>query len=306
MLSLSGAVGKLMRFPAVVVSSYSGMLIGLGAAVGIRGISLPWGEVGLLFLAVGLLHGVTAHASNDLNDYLSGTDAKSPGILSGGSGVLTEGILKLRDVRLIRNASLFPVGLIAAYFALRVGTPALGLIAVGLWSALSYTEPPLRLAYRPVLGEWLGEFPGMVGASVGVVLVLAGHVTVAAWSGAILNALFCMGWLMQHHLPDLEADLKAVPRKLTTVAYFYDRTGTRHVRLPAVVYFTLAAICAVWGVMTVHRAFLVSSVLALMCCYLAATSPVEDVGAVTRRLKAMEAATLINALVLAISFTISL
>lgn len=286
---------QLLRFPAIVTSSIAGMLISLADVISIRGISLRWFDFALMLAGVVILHGVTTHAVNDLQDWRSGTDAKSEGILSGGSRILPEQKLTPELIALFRDLAAILVLIIAVYLAWKTGAAVLLVLAVGIWSAYAYTEPPFLLAYRPLMGEWLGEFPAMVASSVGVALVLLGEIPLIVWIGAVLNALFCMGWLMQHHLPDIRADLQSSPPKLTTVAFLYALNGRCYLKFPSLLYFSLALLLGFWAAFKIHYAFILSSTISLYCIFLVLKSSVIDIKDITYKLKGMQLATLLNA-----------
>ena len=61
-----------------------------------------------------------------------------------------------------------------------------------------------------------------------------------------INALFCMAWVMVHHIPDLEADKRAVPMKRTSVVWFVDTFGLYYARFPAFIYLLTALFCGLW------------------------------------------------------------
>src|SRR5699024_5119457 len=107
------------------------------------------------------------------------------------------------------------------------------LIFVGVWAAISYSLPPINLSYRPLLGEWLSLFPAMFFLGIAVPWLLLGDTPIWAYQNAVINALVCMGWVMVHHIPDVEADMQAVPKKKTSVVWFVERFGIESARIPA-------------------------------------------------------------------------
>jgi 1,4-dihydroxy-2-naphthoate octaprenyltransferase len=113
----------------------------------------PWllveAVIGVLFLGMG------ANLGNGYYDYLSGADVDNPasGTHSGGSGLITEGLLPASFF--LRWSMIFLAlgALVGLHLSLVVGgwfVPVIGL--VGLFLAHFYTAPPIRLAYRG-LGE---------------------------------------------------------------------------------------------------------------------------------------------------------
>ncbi len=208
--------------------------------------SLLFSIFGLLLLGAVIIHGVLTHLLNDYADNKSGTDLYSPAILSGGSRIIQTGLVKsealwLFGKCLIISLVIITVGLIIVGF-LKLAF----LLAIGLWGAISYSLPPLRFSYRPLTGEWLSTFPSIL------VLGLAGpwlaldSIPEWAWQNAIINGLFCISWVMVHHIPDRDADKQALPTKQTTVVWSIESFGTNFCRLPALFYFALTALCAFW------------------------------------------------------------
>src|SRR5690625_2233595 len=108
-----------------------------------------------------IVHGGLTHLLNDYADYQSGTDEKSPAVLSGGSRVIQKNFLSPETVFNLGKwvtISLLIIALISVlfgYFEITI------LILVGVWAAVSYSLPPLQLSYRPFIGEWLSMFPAV-------------------------------------------------------------------------------------------------------------------------------------------------
>ncbi|RSL33978.1 prenyltransferase [Salibacterium salarium] len=200
----------------------------------------------LLLFSAFFIHGVLTHILNDYTDYLSGTDEHSPAILSGGSRVIQTGGMSAATLGSIGKWLTIVLFLLAAAF-LVFGYVRLGiLLAVGLWAAAAYSVPPLRLSYRPFVGEWLCTFPSLLFLGfAGAWLALD---TIPEWAvqNATINALVCIAWVMVHHIPDLNADANAVPKKKTTVVWASETLGFHFIRLPAIVYYMLAGGCVMW------------------------------------------------------------
>src|SRR5699024_10945202 len=64
------------------------------------------------------------------------------------------------------------------------------------------------------------------------------------WQNAFINALWCMRWVMVHHIPDMEADRKASPVKTTSFVWSADIFGMRGARYPAILYLVLIGVLA--------------------------------------------------------------
>lgn len=201
----------------------------------------------LLLLFGGVyIHGVLTHILNDQADYLSGTDQNSPAILSGGSRLIQNDLITITHLsrlgkQLILATSLGILILVVAGFY-KLGI----LLAVGLWSAWSYSLKPLQLSYKPFIGEWLSMFPAILMLGLGGAWIALDTIPEWAVQNAVINALFCSAWVMVHHIPDRNADRASSPAKVTSVVWAVDRFGLAFARLPALIYFGMIAACAFW------------------------------------------------------------
>ncbi|PSL42986.1 1,4-dihydroxy-2-naphthoate octaprenyltransferase [Salsuginibacillus halophilus] len=200
----------------------------------------------VLLLGAFTIHGVLTHAFNDYMDYLSGTDAYSPAILSGGSRVIQDGIITPPVLWLIGKwlaIALLVTAFVLALFSYYILS---FLLVIGVWAAASYSLPPLRLSYRPFLGEWGSLFPSILFLGLAGPWLIVGEIPVWAAQNAVINALFCLAWVMVHHIPDLDADKRAVPAKRTSVVWFADTFGRYYARFPALLYLGAAGLCIIW------------------------------------------------------------
>jgi len=270
------ALFTLIRVVPVLSWGISSSLVGLGFASTINK-QIHWQDYGLIILLIVLIHGVASHAINDREDWLSGTDQLSPGILSGGSGVIRQRQYSLKDLSLIGKAALLLASIIGFYFLWRIGPFILILLAVGFWSAIAYSCAPLRLAYHPLAGEWLCGFPAVLGCTVGTFYVLTNTVNGIVFIAGTINALLAIGLLMHHHLSDISSDLQATPRKLTTVALVGITLGMEKTTLVELVYFSLALFLGVTGTLFFHPVFWISVPTALVCIGVALTTSPQDI-----------------------------
>ncbi|WP_181350851.1 prenyltransferase [Thalassobacillus sp. CUG 92003] len=200
----------------------------------------------MLVLGAFIIHGVLTHILNDYVDDLSGTDAESPAILSGGSRVIQTGFItsanlwKLGKGLIVLLSMVTLVFIIFGYYKLAL------LLGIGLWGAISYSLPPLRLSYRPFIGELLSTFPSVLFLGLAGAWLTLDSMPTWVLQNAVINALFCVAWVMVHHIPDREADKGATPMKQTSVVWAADKFGTPFSRLPALLYFGLVGVCALW------------------------------------------------------------
>lgn len=200
----------------------------------------------MLTTAAFIIHGVLTHAFNDYTDYHSGTDANSPAILSGGSRVLQQGKISIHTLWLLGKWLAIALLILAVIFAVLAQYKLTILLLIGVWGAGSYSIPPLRLSYRPFLGEWFSLFPSILFLGFAGAWLALGYVPLWAMQNAVINGLICLAWVMVHHIPDLDADKKAVPVKQTSVVWFTTTFGLYYSRFPAVIYLSMAGLCALW------------------------------------------------------------
>lgn len=276
------ALYTLIRIIPVLSWGITSSLVGLGFAYTIDK-KIHWFDYGLIFLLIVLIHGVVSHAFNDREDWLSGTDQLSPGILSGGSGVVANNQYTLEELSLIGKTTLLMVCIIAIYFIWRVGPPILILLAVAIWSALAYSCPPLRLAYHPLSGEWLCGFPAVLGCAVGTFYVLTHTIHGIVLLAGAIHALYAIGLLMHHHLSDISSDLQSTPRKVTTVALVSITLGMAKTPVVEFVYFLLVFLLGIVGALFYHPVFWITILLALGCIVISLTTDPEDILAITRQ-----------------------
>lgn len=120
------------------------------------------------------------------------------------------------------------------------------LLLIGVWSAVSYSLPPFNFSYQSFLGEWLSLFPAILFLGLAGPWVILEPTPLWAMQNAVINALFCLAWVMVHHIPDLEADKQAIPTKRTSVVWFVDTFGIYYARFPVLIYLFAAGLCAFW------------------------------------------------------------
>ncbi len=291
----------LLRWLPVLSWSVSAFAVAVGFSANALGLGrINWFHV-LLILGAGVLfQGFTAHAFNDWEDWRSGTDQISPGILSGGTKVIPRGVFTLQTLIWIGTTTLL-MGLGIGIYFVKVSGPLIWLfIATGVWAAVGYTMPPLRLAYRPFLGEWAGAWPAMVACTAGAYYILTGSLARPVLLAGAIQATFCVGWLMQHHLPDIEADLLASPPKVTTVALIRRRWGAKNTRWAAAAYFAAAGLMGLAGGLTGEPVFLSSTVLSVPGVILALRTNPSSVPDITEKQLAMMGLTIVHAVLLAV------
>lgn len=271
-------LSRLARPLPVLAWSACAIILGVGAAPpAVR----HWGWLWSGAVCAMLLHAITAHALNDIADWHSGTDRLSPGLLSGGSGVLRRGLTVLRLTRWGVYAAIAATCL-AIYLAIAVSAWLLLFYAIGLWAAIAYSHFPWRLAYHPLAGEWLAAWPSAFALVAATALLSSGTITATVIAAAVAHATMSVAWLMQHHLPDIDADLRAIPIKLTTPAAAARRWGRRAAVWPGMVYYALALCWGLYAANGINAAFAFTSIAAIIGLLLTAATQPADIRQTSR------------------------
>lgn len=242
-----------------------------------------------------LLQGYITHGLNDFYDWHSGTDRDNRAWLSGGSHAVQSGRLHPEDLRRI---ALFAIGayllLLTLVTAWRGAVYAL-LGVPALLAGVAYSLPPLRLGYRPLLGEWLGMFPPITAGVLAAGYAAGGVLSPRLWAAAIIYGILCNASVMQHHLADIDLDWQASPQKRTSPAFWQKvigRPGSEVVMVYALLVFALSLFFS-W---TVSVRFALTAVLALIAVLISSFTKTGDLQDETRRDALLKGIALANAL----------
>ncbi|MGE5654541.1 MAG: prenyltransferase [Bacillota bacterium] len=272
--------------------------IGAGAAIAARGFhGLDWVNLALTVAGGVFFQGVVAHSTNELIDWKSGTDRYSDGILSGGAKVLRRGVLTQCELELYSWLGGIAAFGVALALGRRVGGWVWLVYIVGCWASLGYSLPPLRLAYRPLAGEWLAAWPATWTCVYAGGLILGAPRTSSLALAASVHATMSVSWLMQHHLADIPADLAAVPQKQTTVAWASMYIGRVNCRYIVAGYFLLTACLALLLCNSLWITVL-PAVLAVLGAVAALATDPQSVASITTWQRVMIGLSLVDALVL--------
>jgi 1,4-dihydroxy-2-naphthoate octaprenyltransferase len=200
---------------------------------GVFGNPLFW--LGYLYL---FLLEVATVLINEVVDFPSDRDNRFFSTFTGGSRVLVEGLLSLRELRTGIAVSLVAFVATSAWLLYLVPTgtaAAASVLGVMTILAIGYTAPPLKLCYRG-----LGELDVAVTHSVGV--ILCGYVFLGgAWNDAspwllgLPLLLAIVPSITLSGIPDLEADAAAGKRTLAV------RLGQRGALMLCLIFTVLAA-----------------------------------------------------------------
>jgi 1,4-dihydroxy-2-naphthoate octaprenyltransferase len=162
------------------------------------------------------VHHIGLNMIDDVFDYLHSVDRlqgeeKNP--YTGGSGVLTGGLLAVHQVLSVSILCYLMGIVIAIYLTLVVGWPILIFVAIGVFSSVFYTMPPIRYGYRG-----FGELSLLI--NFGPVLCLGAFYVQTrsiAWEPFILSLIpgFLMwSMIVINEIPDYEEDRQSGKRNL--------------------------------------------------------------------------------------------
>lgn len=221
------------------------------------------GGFNLAYFVLAWVGTVLAHISvNVLNDYfdhrsrLDFHTQRTP--FSGGSGILTAGLLEPTKVYILGLVSLFVAAVIGVYFIAVQGWGLLPILLIGGLSAYFYT---------PLFSRWqIGEL--LAGLGLGTLPVLGAYfVQMGGYSWEVLVVSLPPGFLtanllLLNEFPDLEADRK-VGRRNLVMALGTKMAGWLYTALLAATYlciilgvaFRLMPLPALVGLLTLPVAF---------------------------------------------------
>jgi 1,4-dihydroxy-2-naphthoate octaprenyltransferase len=293
-------LGLWKLFRVIPVLTFSGSLMLINIAFARRYGTALWYHVLPLIVGIFMINGFLGHSLNDINDWESGTDRVSQGILSGGSKVLKEGLFHKDALSRVAFLSLLAILLIGLYLCLFRGLPVLVALAIGIFTAWAYTCPPLRLAYKPFLGELMGLWVSGVVLATASYFVLTGDFHRVPFVAGVIQTTLLVGWIMQHHIPDIPADLAATPRKLTTPAFFFLLWGPRGAAVPSIFYYSLGAVLSFLGFFYIHEIFAWMLLPSFVGIWAGVTTDTVDVYDVTKRQLITTAAIVANSVIFAL------
>src|SRR5699024_10879980 len=107
------------------------------------------------------------------------------------------------------------------------------------------------------------------------------QVPIWALQNALINAIWCMAWVMVHHIPDRQADRGAQPIKRTSVVWAEDTFGKQAVKFPALFYFLLVSILLVWIAFTRPIGAIGAGLILMYSIYVVMGINIDDVEDIT-------------------------
>ncbi len=154
------------------------------------------------------------------NADISSAAEKNP--YTGGSGVLTAGLLSDKQLFTASLVCFAATALIGFYIAAVKGWPVLALGLFGLFCSIYYTVPPIKFGYRG-FGELglLVNFGPVIG--LGAYYVQSGKFGAEPFLISLVPGFMMWSMIIINEIPDFEDDRKAA--KLNLVARFGRKTG---------------------------------------------------------------------------------
>ncbi len=178
-------------------------------------------------LAAIIVNHIALNMTDDYFDYKHSVDNLKPGEknpYTGGSGTLTSGLLKPKSM--FKAFSLFYLFTVAAGLALSLLRGPLILLfgLAGVFCAVFYTAPPVRLGHRG-LGElaMLICFGPIIG--LGAFYVQTQTLTLEAFLAALPLGIMLFSMIAINEIPDIDEDRAA--GKLTLVARYGKKAGAK-------------------------------------------------------------------------------
>jgi 1,4-dihydroxy-2-naphthoate octaprenyltransferase len=209
----------------------------------------------LLVLAGVTVHHFGLNMLDDVFDYLHFVDQSDPAEknpYTGGSGVLTEGLLTVREMLMASVVCFLVTAAIGFFLAWLKGWPILVFGFIGMFSSIFYTAPPIRFGYRG-FGElmMIVNFGPVIG--LGSYYVQCGRLDLEPFLVSLVLGFLMWSMLIINEIPDYEDDRRG--GKLNLVARFGRRTGV-------VLY--VAGLVAAYGILLTAVLMKVAPTLALL------------------------------------------
>ncbi len=163
---------------------------------------------------------------DDVCDYKHAVDGTDPerNPYTGGSGVLTEGLLSPRQVAAGAVVCFAITAAIGLYLTATRGWPVLAFGLFGVFCSVFYTLPPVKFSYRG-LGELglLVNFGPVIG--MGAYYVQARTFALEPLLASLVMGVLMWSMIVINEIPDYEEDRSG--GKMNLVARFGRRTGVR-------------------------------------------------------------------------------
>ncbi len=189
--------------PATLPAALTGVVVGIGAALGAGGELRP--DTALACVAVALLLQVLANFANDLSDFRRGADTPQR---SGPVRVAAAGLVSERQLEVAIGLTIGVAGIIGLWLAVVGGPVLIGLGMLAVVAALAYTGGPLPYGYHGLGEVFVFVFFGLVAvigtAYLQVLRLEPLFVAAAIPAGTLITAI-----LVVNNLRDIPTDRAA-------------------------------------------------------------------------------------------------
>ena len=197
--------------PATLPAALSGVVVGIGAALGAGASFRP--DTALGCVAVALLLQVVANFGNDLSDFRRGADTPDR---KGPVRVAAAGLVTERQLEVAIAITIGLAGLVGIWLAVVGGPVLIGLGALAIVAALGYTGGPWPYGYKALGEVFVFIFFGLV-AVVGTAYLQAARLEPLFWAAALPMGSLITGILVVNNLRDIPTDRAAGKRTLAVV-----------------------------------------------------------------------------------------
>lgn len=179
----------------------------------------------LLVVAAVAINHFGLNMMDDAFDYIHFVDEGNPAgknPYTGGSGVITQGILTERELIIAASVCFSVTAAIGFYLAHEKGWPVLAFGFFGLLSSIFYTVPPVKFGYRGFgEGGLLVNFGPVIG--MGAYYVQSGNLTLEPFMVSLVLGFMMWSMIVINEIPDYECDRRA--GKMNLVARFGREKG---------------------------------------------------------------------------------
>jgi 1,4-dihydroxy-2-naphthoate octaprenyltransferase len=197
--------------PATLPAALSGVVVGLGAALGTGARFRP--DTALGCAAVALLLQIVANFANDLSDHRRGADSPER---AGPLRVAAAGLVTERQLEVAIAVTIGIAGLVGLWLAVVGGPVLIALGALAIVAALAYTGGPWPYGYKALGEVFVFVFFGLV-AVVGTAYLQAGRLEPLYWWAAVPVGALTAAILVVNNLRDIPTDRAAGKRTLAVV-----------------------------------------------------------------------------------------
>jgi 1,4-dihydroxy-2-naphthoate octaprenyltransferase len=197
--------------PATLPAAVTGVVVGIGAALGVGAAFRA--DTALGCLAVAMLLQVVANFANDVSDYRRGADTPER---AGPVRVAAAGLVTERQLEVAIAVTVGLAGVVGLWLAFVGGPVLIGLGALAIVAALAYTGGPWPYGYRALGEVFVFLFFGLV-AVVGTAYLQAGRLDPLFWLAAVPVGALTAAILVVNNLRDIPTDRAAGKRTLAVM-----------------------------------------------------------------------------------------